>query len=323
MNIEEYTLKEIVDAIKTKQWKHKTKLKIGHFVKKVAPNKYAVDLKFILQSKEEAIDYKFVKRQVNKAKNGKKFSLDAVVVYFPKDVMIDGVFIPGGSIRLIDRTHGMVIDAHLGKIDKSAYVINFEKHLLSDEGNIWRVANLLNDESEEAEKQGLPDGAIKTEVHRLMDRRDKAGLDPTPSKEEREGFLRDYAQLTLQQYANYVSTHVKGGRTKTAIMHTPEECKAFHQDLINDSKNGGVYEGFYIHPVTHVAAWKTDVGKAMIQREVTIERKNKILMCFHSTSKAQTNDLETNKTQKAIRKKLDQLKVRFNIDEFDFCLMDY
>ena len=46
-------------------------------------------------------------------------------------------------------------------------------------------------------------------------------------------------------------------------------------------------------------------------------------MCFHSTSSAQTKGLESNKTQKAIRKKLNALKTRFGIDEFTFCLMDY
>ena len=318
MNIR-YTPQEIVDAISTNEWKIKKDFPIDKFVNQIAPDKYAVELKFILQSKPEAIDYNFVKRQVRRAKKGKYFPNDAVFVYFPEDAIIDGIFIPGGSYRLIDRTHGMVIDAYLGKTNKSANIINFKKHLESDEGNLWRVANLLNDPQEEEEKQGVPDGAIKTEIHRLMDRRVKEGLDPTPSDEERESFLRDYAQLDIHQYSQYVSTHEYGGRRATTIMHTPEECKAFHQDLKDDP----TYEGYYIHPVTHVAAWQTDVGKALLQKEVTIDGINKIMMCFHSTSEAQTKKLESKKTQKTIRKKLKALKTRFGIEEFDFSLMDY
>ena len=185
-----------------------------------------------------------------KQKKGKYFPRDAVLVYFPKDVTIDSILILGGSYRLIDRTHGMVIDATLKKIYKSSNIINFEEHLESDEGKLWRLANKLNDPIGE-EKQGLPDGAIKSEIHRLMDRRVKDGEDATPSKEEREGFLNAYAQLDLKQYSAHVSNHEYGGRRVTAIMHSEAECKAYHQDLTEDS----TYEGYYIHPVTtHVAS---------------------------------------------------------------------
>jgi hypothetical protein len=318
MNIEEYTSQEIVDIIKTNGWEHKKDFPIDRFVQKVAKNKYAVDGKFILQSKPEAIDYNFVDRQVRRAKSGKYFPNDAVFVYFPVDVEIDGEKIVGGSYRLIDRTHGMVIDATLGYTNKSANIVNFEKHLGSDEGKLWRLANKLNDPIEE-ENQGLPDGAIKGEIWRLMDRRVKVGEDATPSKKERESFLEDYAQLDLRQYSAHVSNHEYGGRRKTTIMHTKEELKAHHKDLKKDS----TYEGYYIAPPAHVAAWDTAIGSALQNKEVTIDKTNKILMCFHSTSAAQTKKLESNFYQNAIEKKLKELKIRFGIDEFDYCLMDY
>ena len=97
MNIEKYTPEKIVNLIKAKEWKHKKDFPIDRFVQKVAKNKYAVDGKFILQSKPEAIDYNFVERQVRRAKSGKYFPNDAVFVYFPVDVEIDGETIVGGS----------------------------------------------------------------------------------------------------------------------------------------------------------------------------------------------------------------------------------
>ena len=318
MNIEEYTPEKIVDIIKAKKWEHNIDFPIDRFVKKVGKNKYAVDGKYIIQSKPEAIDYDFVQRQVRRAKSGKEFRNDAVCVFFPEDTEIDGKKIEGGTYRLIDRTHGMVIDATLGYTDKSTNIVNFEKHLGSDEGNLWRFANKLNDPIKE-EDQGLPDGAIRDEIHRKMDRRVKDGEDATPSKEEREGFLNAYAQLDIHQYSAHVSNHEYGGRRKTTIMHTKEELKAHHKDLKKDP----TYEGYYIAPPAHVAAWDTAIGNALQNKEVTIDKTNKILMCFHSTSAAQTKKLESNFYQNAIEKKLDELKIRFSIDEFDYCLMDY
>ena len=318
MSTVKYTPPEIVDIIKVGGWKHKKDFQIDKFVSRITPTEYAIDGRFILQSKLEAVDYDFVDRQVRRAQSGKYFPNDAVIVYFPEDAIIDGKKIVGGSYKLVDRTHGFIIDATLGKTNKSANIVNFKHDLGSDEGALWRLANKLNDPIEE-ENQGLPDSAIKGEVHRLMDRRVRAGLEPTPNKEEREGFLRDYAQLTLKQYANYVSNHEFGGRRETAIMYTIPQLKAHHTDLKNDP----TYEGYYIHPPTNVPAWDTAIGKAMQNSKVTINNTNKILMCFYSNSFASTKKLESKTYQKAIEKKLDELKTRFDIDEFDYCLMDY
>ena len=41
-------------------------------------------------------------------------------------------------------------------------------------------------------------------------------------------------------------------------------------------------------------------------------------MCFHSTSAAQTKKLESNFYQTVIENKLEELKVRYNIEEFDY-----
>jgi len=176
----------------------------------------------------------------------------------------------------------------------------------------------LNDPIEE-ENQGLPDGAIKGEIWRLMDRRVKAGEDATPNKEERESFLEDYAQLDLRQYSAHVSNHEYGGRRKTAKMYTKEELKAYHKDLKKDP----TYEGYYIAPPAHVAAWNTAIGDALQNKEVTIDKTNKILLCFHSTSAAQTKKMESNFYKNKIENRLDELKIRFSIDEFKYCFMDY
>ena len=318
MNIEEYTPEKIVDIIKAGEWKHNIDFPIDRFVKKVGKNKYAVNGKYIIQSKPEAVDYKFVMRQVRRAKSGKEFRNDAVCVFFPEDTEIDGKKIEGGTYKLIDRTHGMVIDATLGYTNKSANIVNFEKHLGSDEGKLWRLANKLNDPIKE-ENQGLPDGAIKGEIWRLMDRRVKAGEDATPSKEERESFLEDYAQLDLRQYSAHVSNHEYGGRRKTAKMYTKEELKAYHKDLKKDP----TYEGYYIAPPAHVAAWDTAIGDALQNKKVTIDKTNKILLCFHSTSAAQTKKMESNFYKNKIENRLNELKIRFSIDEFKYCFMDY
>ena len=124
MNIEEYTPEKIVDIIKASEWKHNIDFPIDRFVKKVGKNKYAVDGKYIIQSKPEAIDYDFVQRQVRRAKSGKEFRNDAVCVFFPEDTEIDGKKIEGGTYKLIDRTHGMVIDATLGYTNKSTNIVN-------------------------------------------------------------------------------------------------------------------------------------------------------------------------------------------------------
>ena len=110
MNIEEYTPEKIVDTIKAKEWKHNIDFPIDRFVKKVGKNKYAVDGKYIIQSKPEAIDYDFVQRQVRRAKSGKEFRNDAVCVFFPEDTEIDGKKIePSTHVKYL----GIIIDSHL------------------------------------------------------------------------------------------------------------------------------------------------------------------------------------------------------------------
>ena len=118
MSTVKYTPPEIVDIIKVGGWKHKKDFQIDKFVSRITPTEYAIDGRFILQSKLEAVDYDFVDRQVRRAQSGKYFPNDAVIVYFPEETVIDDQVIPSNSYRLIDRTHGMVIDKYIGKNKK-------------------------------------------------------------------------------------------------------------------------------------------------------------------------------------------------------------
>ena len=84
MNIEEYTPEKIVDIIKAGEWKHNIDFPIDRFVKKVGKNKYAVDGKYIIQSKPEAIDYDFVQDKYEERKVEKNFVTMQFVYFFPK-----------------------------------------------------------------------------------------------------------------------------------------------------------------------------------------------------------------------------------------------
>ena len=95
--------------------------------------------------------------------------------------------------------------------------------------------------------------------------------------------------------------------------------KAYHKDLKKDP----TYEGYYIAPPAHVAAWDTAIGDALQNKKVTIDKTNKILLCFHSTSAAQTKKMESKFYKNKIENRLDELKIRFSIDEFKYCFMDY
>ena len=307
---------QIAEMIKSGKWKSIEKMNIDDFVYEVSPNEYEPFMKSIIQSRPETYDPTFVERAVRRSKAGINNSKSATVVYFPETSVINGEEIESNSFRLIDRTHGMVIDKYLGKKEKIANVVNFKHDLGSNELKLYRLANLLNKVDDEV--QPLVDEAIKTELYRLMDKRVSEGKEGKPSDEERRSFLKDYPQINDRIWSNWVSGHKTGGRRSPRITYSDSALTAFHDSL----KNMKCYEGWVIIKPTTTVSWSGEaLGRAIIK--CCDNEMRKLLIPLYANNDAQSKSLSGGKLEEKIKIKFNQLKEFYNFEEFEYVMMNY
>ena len=313
---------EIAEAIRLNKWSSTENMDIDNFVYEVTPNEYAPIMDAIIQSRPETYNPDFVKRQVRKSKAGINVSSPATVVYFPDEAIVNGDEIDSNSYRLIDRTHGMVINKYLGKSKLNAYVVNYKHDLESNELSIYRLANLLNRVDNEV--QPLSDEAIKLELYRLMDKRIAKGKDGKPSNEERKSFLKAYPQIDDRVYTNWVSNHTSGGRRDPIIKYSLAELQAFHGQL----KNMNCYDGWVIISPTTTASWSGEaLGRAIMQ--CTDKEKKKLLIPLYASNVAQAKllkkkpDGSISDFEKKIKDKFFKIKEFWGFEELEYILMKF
>ena len=313
---------EIAEAIRSDKWSSTEMMKIDNFVYEVTPNEYAPIMDAIIQSRPETYSPDFVKRQVRKSKAGINVSLPATVVYFPDAAVVNGEEINSNSYRLIDRTHGMVINKYLGNSKLIANVVNFKYDLRSNELLIYRLANLLN--RADYEVQPLLDEAIKLELYRLMDKRIAEGKEGKPSDEERKGFLSAYPQIDDRVYTNWVANHTSGGRRAPIVKYSQDELQAFHDQLVKMNH----YDGFVIIAPTTTASWSGEaLGRAIM--ECNRAEKRKLLIPLYASNATQANRLKKKPDgsmsdfESKIKTRFSELRTFLNFEEFEYILMKF
>ena len=319
------TPSDIAVMCKSEKWGNVEEMNIDNFVYEVSPNEYAPKMDSIIQSRTYTYDPNFVAKNVRKAKNGECFSDPATIIYFPEETEIDGEVIPSNSYRLVDRTHGMVIDKYIGKTKKKCNIVNFKHDLDSNVLRIFRFANKLNEEIKE--EQGLEDEAIRNEIWRLMDQRISEGKDAKPSDEERQSFFDDYSQMDEAQWRKWVSNHVSGGRRAPNIAYSKDELQATLETL----KKMKQYEDYIILQPRTIKAWTGEaIGSALMQccegyvnGEGKKVQPRKVLIPLYASNRKQYEDLKDGKMEDNIKSKFKDLEKFLEFDKFEHLMLKY
>ena len=230
-NIKILSPNEICQLIKTDSWRSVQKIVLDDYVIEVEPSTFIPNVTKHFQSRPIIHNPEFVQKKVTESKNGVTYREKSTIVYFPEKATINSKVIESNSYLFIGGIHGILIDRHLGKLEKDANIINFKIDLNSEVWKVNRLANLLN--IPKVEEQALENDAIKLEIHRMMDSRAEQGLDAKPSEEQRKGFFNDYSQLEPAAWSNYVSSHKLGGRRDPDRVYTQAELDAFKTELEN------------------------------------------------------------------------------------------
>ena len=310
------TYNQIVDLIKTNNWNSVQKIAIDDYVVEVEPNTFIPNVAKHFQSRPIIHDPEFVKKKVTESKNGETYREKSTLVYFPEKAKINNQIIESNSYLFIGGIHGTLIDRHLGILEKDANIINFKIDLNSEAWMVNRIANMLN--IPKLEQQALENDAIKLEIHRLMDDRVEQGLDPKPTDEERESFLKDYPQLDSAMWSNYVSSHKLGGRRDPDRVYTQAELDAFKTQLENMNQ----YSGYYITNPCAVASWDSAVlGRAMIA--CCDKEMKKLLIPLYAKNVTQTEALRSGKLEPKIKNTMKNLKEFYGMEDVSCIIMKY
>ena len=319
------TPSDIAFIIKSEKWENIEEMNIDNFVYEVSPKEYAPKMDSIIQSRTYTYNPEFVERQVRKSNAGFYFSEPATIVYFPEETVIDDQVIPSNSYRLVDRTHGMVIDKYIGKTKKTCNIVNFKHDLDSDVLSIFRFANKLNETV--IELQGLEDDAIKNEIYRLMDQRISEGKEAKPSDKERQSFFDDYSQIDDRQWSNWVSNHTEGGRRAPNIQYSKDELQVFRNALIQMKQ----YEDYIIPMPTTVKSWSGEaLGRAISEccegytdSDGKRVKPKKLLIPLYASNWKQYEDLKDGKMEKRIKSKFKELKDFLEFDALEHTMLKY
>lgn len=310
------TYNQIVDLIKTDNWMSVQKIAIDDYVVEVEPDTFIPNATKHFQSRPIIHNPEFVKKKVTESKNGETYTEKSTIIYFPEKVKINNQIIESNSYLFIGGIHGILIDRHLGILEKDANIINFKIDLNSEAWMVNRIANMLN--IPKLEQQALENDAIKLEIHRLMDDRVEQGLDAKPSDEERERFLRDYPQLDTAMWSNYVSSHKLGGRRDPDRVYTQAELDAFKTQLENMNQ----YDGYYITDPCAVASWNSAIlGRALIA--CCNSEMKKLLIPLYAKNATQTKSLKSGKLEPKIKRQMKDLKEFLDMEDISPIIMKY
>ncbi len=319
------TPSDIAFIIKSEKWGNIEEMDIDNFVYEVSPKEYAPKMNSIIQSRTYTYNPEFVERQVRKSNAGFYFSEPATIVYFPEETVIDDQVIPSNSYRLVDRTHGMVIDKYIGKTKKTCNIVNFKHDLDSDVLSIFRFANKLNETV--IELQGLEDDAIKNEIYRLMDKRKGEGKEAKPSDKERQSFFDDYPQIDEAQWRNWVSNHVSGGRRAPNIQYSKDELQAQWEAL----QNLQCYQDYIILKPRTIKAWTGEaIGSAVweccegwVDGEGKKVQPRKVLIPLYASNQKQFEDLKDGRVEARIKSKFKALEKFLKFKALEYLMLKY
>ena len=200
----------------------------------------------------------------------------------------------------------MAIKCGLKEMD--VHRVNFETQLESKEINIYRLGNLLN--VQEVEKVPCSQIDIRRELMVLMDEREKNGLDPVPTEEEIEGFLKAYSHITRATIGQWISHHKDvGSRRAPMKSYTDVELKNQRQ-AFRDSLD---YQDYAVCEARTLNAW-SDTGVSAIFSNMLDENKRKALVIFYCSTVAQVEQLTNTDIRQRIEDRYKELSNYYNIE---------
>ena len=306
------TAKEIAKLIKTNAWENVVEIDLDDYVYSPMVGEYALKTKSIIQCRAILFDESLITEAYNTARNtGEILSKRATIVYFPEEVVLDGIAIPANSFKGIGGTHGLVIDAKLGLKKKEANVLNFKHDLQSSYRKIIRIGNILN-KTEERRRVVTAEDA-KRDLYIMMDE-----IGGKPSDAEREEFLEDYDFISVETYSLWVSNHKDhGGRRPSATAFTEAERQAKHKEIAGQE----CYKGWWIPKPITAASAKTRIALCLLN--CAIHNKRKFFQIIYPDTVAQDQSIANEELKKEVEKYLENIRDHFGdkIEAAEYTIM--
>ena len=296
-------LELIAEQINAGTWKKRKRVKNMNFFfprNTTCPDLIVPDPETRVQARVEDRDLEFIDRQVNKVNNGGSTDniKDITCIEFKNDID-----------KLLNGNHGVEINVMLGIHEAKANMGSWEDDLGSSMFNAIRLGNMLN--RVEQESQATQNNDIKRELFTLMDERVAQGLEPHPTLEQREEFLKLYPQIKGQRaLGQWIADHEEvGSNNKPKISYT--SAQRLHMESVFRS-----LARYSEHAVTEcrtVASWKqTAVEQIFLQ--MMAEKKKKALIIFYCSTVSQADQIDNTNLKQTIRDLYDKLGAYYQVD---------
>ena len=290
---------KIADDIRSGKYP-KERIDITQFFSDLGNDHWIPNSKKRIQVRDVDRNLKRIEDAVNKIKaSGDTSKLEPLtIVYYPEE----------NEEKLLDGNHTVEMAIRSGLKEMDVHKVNFETQLESKEANVHRLGNLLN--VQEVEKVPCSQDDIRNELMVLMDEREKNGLDPRPTKEEIEGFLKAYSHVTRATIGQWISYHKDYGGRKAPMKSYTDVELANQRQAFRDSLD---YQQYAICEARTLDAW-SDTGISAVFDNMMKENKRKALLIFYCSTITQANQLTNTDIRQKIEDKFKKLSNYFDVE---------
>jgi len=276
----------------------------------------------VRQVRDQAYHPDFIIKIQNKIENTgnlKGLKKPGVLVYFPKETILEGVKIPAGTYILIDGTHSNILHAMNGIFKRKYYVINYETDLESSHLAIRSVGNMLNDTF--IENNGLSEKAMKMELDKLIDFRILQGWDWKPTEEEKISFCTvKFPGLSRNKLGQWIAHHEQNRRGIPWYQYT--QAMLDHKYTTIETQRGYDLKEWYIQKPRTLRAWNEECLSNMIAQSTLLE-KNKCVVILYANTSTESDQLHKGSKQRHIKQFYRNIKNSRNYEEIDVIFLNH
>jgi len=290
---------KIADEIRSGKYP-KERIDITQFFSNLGKDQWIPNSKKRIQVRDVDRNLERIENAVNKIKaSGDTSKLEPLtIVYYPEN----------NEDKILNGNHTVEMAIKCGLKEMDVYRVNFETQLESKETNIYRLGNLLN--VQEVEKVPCSQDDVRNELMKLMDEREENGLDPRPTEEEREGFLKAYSHVTRATLGQWISYHKDYGGRKAPMKSYTDVELANQRQAFRDSLD---YQEYAICEARTLKGWR-DSGISSIFNNMMNENKRKALVIFYCKSVAQVDLLTNTNIRQRIEDRYKKLSNYYNVE---------
>ena len=281
------TPSEIANLIKSDEWEDVKKHDVRSFLKEVSPNYFVPNDELVIQVRPILYNKGYCDRQVTKIEQTKDMSglRKGTLIFFPESAVINDKRIKAGEFRVGGGTHGNVIKSRVGIIESDYNIVNYKEDLGSDELALVEMCNVLNVVFNE--DQGLQDDSAKIHLYKIMDKRNKEGKEPKPTKEQQDHLKSIYPTISQGKITNWIAHHKEFGGRRTPLKTYDEVELKTTKTTFNKMV---AYENFAIVSPHQLSDFDNS-GLAMICKLTKKQGKRKALIPLYATTTTQMDNL--------------------------------